>query len=181
MRRALFPLRRTVQSSPHWAAEKLQAGDSFVERIHAFLSLLARLLLHTGNNYAAVLKHTNLIEQRNQCGIVLLFFLKKKKKTQLRRHYCVDMMGPNMLELDAKCYQQCGMMTHLQLAGACARACAREREGAGGGASQLFPLFLYPEKENPQDRIQKQLKYYNYRRTCLINTDVNLSLGPPNI
>lgn len=61
VRRALFPLRRTVQSSPHWVAQKQQAGDSFVERIHTFLSLLACLLLHS-YNYPAVLKHTNLIE-----------------------------------------------------------------------------------------------------------------------
>lgn len=80
VRRALFPLRGVVQSSPHWVAQKQQAGDSFVERIHAFLSLLARLRLHIGYNYPAVPKHTNLIEQRNQCGIVLLLKKKERKK-----------------------------------------------------------------------------------------------------
>lgn len=30
VRRALFPLRRTVQFSPHWVAQKQQARDSFV-------------------------------------------------------------------------------------------------------------------------------------------------------
>lgn len=77
VRRALFPLRRTVQFSPHWVAQKQQAGDSFVERIHAFLSLLGRLLLQNGYNYPAVPKYTNLIEQRNQCCTVLLYCKKK--------------------------------------------------------------------------------------------------------
>lgn len=49
------------------------------ERIRTFLFLplllLLRLLPRTGYNYPAVLKHTNLIEQRNQCGIVLLGLL----------------------------------------------------------------------------------------------------------
>lgn len=51
------------------------------ERIRTFLLLPLLLLLllllpRTGYNYPAVLKHTNLIEQRNQCGIVLLGLLR---------------------------------------------------------------------------------------------------------
>lgn len=131
----------TKTTSPRFICERI--------RTFLFLPLLLLLLLlpRTGYNYPAVLKHTNLIEQRNQCGIVLLgllfflflFFL--EKKNLFNRHQHVDMMGPNMLERDAKCYQQRGMMTHLQLAGVCVCVWGgreREREKRADDCFQFY-------------------------------------------
>lgn len=60
------------------------------------------------------------------------------------------MMGPNMFQLDAKYYQQCGMMTHLQLAGACVlKVCVVV------GIEYYF--FCVTKKKNPRTKFKNNL------------------------
>lgn len=159
VRRALLPLRRTVQFSPHWVAQKQQAGDSFVERIHTFLSLLGRLPLQTGYNYPAVLKYTNLIEQRNQCCTVLLY--SKKKKCLYQTLLCWHdgpkhvRTGCKMLSAvwndDPLAARRCLCLCVFERVRVCVWKCVwRERERKKKKNSPLL-LFLYPKKEKPQD------------------------------
>ncbi len=62
------------------------------------------------------------------------------------------------------------MTAHFHFAGVCKKSCR-------GTTSAWF----YYKKGKPQEEIHKQIKYYNFKQTCLINSDIRLQFRTANI